>query len=225
MLLSRMPRPVAPTPHPWLPPPHPQVYNLTTYPHLVGFFEELGVDTEPSEMSFALSVRRPVYSLCFARRCALAILLVPHMPQFRQEARVSARSTSASQRQRVRTCRPSLATGSTAYGRLRGPEARSVTGGPGRAARSCSACPAGGRWRGGVGLAQPRRGLCAAPQRRQPLLPGHAARRDTLWPRGARGARRAVACAALRCTVVRLWWWQLWVLAAVCCSGGRERAA
>ena len=33
-----------------------QVYNLTTYPHLIGWFEQLGVDTEPSEMSFALSI-------------------------------------------------------------------------------------------------------------------------------------------------------------------------
>lgn len=33
-----------------------QVYNLTTYPHLVGFFESLGVETEASDMSFGLSV-------------------------------------------------------------------------------------------------------------------------------------------------------------------------
>ena len=32
------------------------MYNLTTYPHLVGFFEALGVDTAPSDMSFALSM-------------------------------------------------------------------------------------------------------------------------------------------------------------------------
>ena len=33
-----------------------QVFNLTTYPHLQGFFEEIGIDSEPSDMSFALSV-------------------------------------------------------------------------------------------------------------------------------------------------------------------------
>lgn len=33
-----------------------QVFNLTTYPNLQGMFEELGVDSEPSEMSFSLSV-------------------------------------------------------------------------------------------------------------------------------------------------------------------------
>ena len=38
------------------PPYSAQVFNLTTYPNLVGFFEELGVDAEPSDMSFALSV-------------------------------------------------------------------------------------------------------------------------------------------------------------------------
>ncbi len=31
------------------------MYNLTTYPHLVGILEALKVDTEPSDMSFALS--------------------------------------------------------------------------------------------------------------------------------------------------------------------------
>ena len=34
-----------------------QVFNLTTYSQLVGFFEWLGVDSEPSEMSFSLSCR------------------------------------------------------------------------------------------------------------------------------------------------------------------------
>ena len=33
-----------------------QVFNLTTYPHLQGMFEMLGIDSEPSEMSFSLSV-------------------------------------------------------------------------------------------------------------------------------------------------------------------------
>lgn len=32
------------------------MYNLSTYPNLIGFFEELGVETEPSDMSFALSM-------------------------------------------------------------------------------------------------------------------------------------------------------------------------
>lgn len=33
-----------------------QVFNLTTYPYLTSFFRELGVEHEPSDMSFALSV-------------------------------------------------------------------------------------------------------------------------------------------------------------------------
>jgi predicted NAD/FAD-binding protein len=32
-----------------------QVFNLTTYPHLVGLFGELGVESEKSDMSFGLS--------------------------------------------------------------------------------------------------------------------------------------------------------------------------
>lgn len=33
-----------------------QVFNLTTYPNFVEFLEHLGVDTEPSNMSFSLSM-------------------------------------------------------------------------------------------------------------------------------------------------------------------------
>ena len=35
-----------------------QVFNFTNYPNLVGFLNALGVDSEPSDMSFALSVGR-----------------------------------------------------------------------------------------------------------------------------------------------------------------------
>lgn len=38
-----------------------QVFNLTTYEHLMGLFEALGVDTEESEMSFALSIDRGAF--------------------------------------------------------------------------------------------------------------------------------------------------------------------
>ena len=33
-----------------------QVLNLTTYPHLMGLLDSLGIETEESEMSFALSM-------------------------------------------------------------------------------------------------------------------------------------------------------------------------
>lgn len=33
-----------------------QVFNLSTYPNFVGFLEQLRVDSEPSDMSFACSV-------------------------------------------------------------------------------------------------------------------------------------------------------------------------
>ena len=33
-----------------------QVYNLTTYPHFIGWMEHLGVESETSDMSFAISV-------------------------------------------------------------------------------------------------------------------------------------------------------------------------
>lgn len=36
-----------------------QVFNLSTYPHLSAFFDMLGVESEPSDMSFSLSIRSP----------------------------------------------------------------------------------------------------------------------------------------------------------------------
>ena len=56
-----------------------QVFNLTTYAHLQGFFRELGVETEPSDMSFSLSVNEGSLewashspATVFAQRCNIA---------------------------------------------------------------------------------------------------------------------------------------------------------
>jgi predicted NAD/FAD-binding protein len=46
-----------------------QVFNFTNYPNLVGFLGCLGVDSEPSDMSFALSVGTPLSTPLRPARC------------------------------------------------------------------------------------------------------------------------------------------------------------
>lgn len=87
-----------------------QVYNLTTYPNLVGFLEALDVDTEPSEMSFSLSMdggklewashdlstifvqKRNLLSPSFLRMIYDVIRFGREAPKVRQQCRAACRT-------------------------------------------------------------------------------------------------------------------------------------